>query len=229
MYIPKEFLNKYGDMNPNSWAMKNGSENPTTFNVMFYFLLERARGLDIQEKFDLSLLLANKYTTNGNKLMTNNYDNDDSFSLDESISYAAACYRYKFNKAITVLSVVTKQTYYRFYDVIPYLLMCKYPLLRYILLPYISLTILLALAIVPKNDTSGKQLALIKIMGQDMKYTFAAACMLLHIKDTSFLEALSIYYPEAEHPINVLAREAWGDRSSIPEDPNYKPFNPDPN
>jgi len=78
MLIPKQFLNKYGDMNPNSWSRQNGSENPTTFNVMFYFLLERARGRSNEDNVRLQGLLSSKYQTNGGKLMTNNYDNDDS-------------------------------------------------------------------------------------------------------------------------------------------------------
>lgn len=210
MYLINEtFLNKHRDINPNSWAKNNGSENPTTFNVMFYFILEEARGLDRVEYLTLIDRLKAKYETNGGKLMTNDFDNDDSFSLDESISYAAACNRHGLIEHMAKLIVCTKQTIVRFYDVIPYLLMCKYPKLRYLLLPYVSLSILLAISIVDKNDTSGKQLALIKIIGQKMERTFKWAEIILEYKGTSFKEALSIYYPEYKHPINKLAREVW--------------------
>jgi len=208
-YMPKEFLNKHGDINPNSYSKFHGSENPTTFNVMFYFMLERARGLSKEDSSNLHQRLYDKFWTNDMKLKTNDYDNEDSFSLDESISFAAACYRYNYDMNMPCLRIVTKQTYYRFYDVIPYLLMCKYPILRYILMPYVSLMILLSIAIVPKGDTSGKQLALIKIIGQRMEVTYTFAKMILNLKGTSFKEALSIYYPEKDHPINVLAREVW--------------------
>jgi len=208
-YVPEKFKNKYGDLNPNSYD--GSSENPTTFNVMFYFLLEEARGFGEEDKPVLQERLCEKWRTNNGKLKTNNYDNDDSFSLDESLAYAAACYRYKFLDDMEKLKIVTKQTWYRFYDVIPYLVACKYPLLRYMLLPWISFITLLAIAIVSEGDTSGKQLALIKIIGQKMLATYILAEIILELKGTSFKEALSIYYPEEEHPINVLAREIWSE------------------
>jgi len=209
--LPTAFANAYGDVNPNSWTKENGSENPTTFNVMLYFLLDKARGLDKADITILKYLLQMKYTTNSFRLKTNNYDNHDSFSLDESVSYAAACYRYKFESDLKYLKIVTKQTWYRFYDVIPYLLACKYTFLRYLLLPYISLVILLSIAILPKGDTSGKQLALIRIVGQRMKATYILSKIILELKGTSFKEALSIYYPEEKHPINILSREVWSE------------------
>ena len=205
MLIPKQFLNKYGDMNPNSWSRQNGSENPTTFNVMFYFLLERARGLS--HRLVLRELLEEKYSTNGGRLMTNNYDNDDSFSLDESVAYGAACYKYDYISSITFLKVVTKQTYYRFYDVIPYLVACKFPALRYILLPYISLIILLSTALCKEGDSSGSQLNLIRIIGQGMKLTYILSSFIMRLKGTSYKDKLATYFPEVDHPINVLARE----------------------
>ena len=207
MLIPKQFLNKYGDMNPNSWSRQNGSENPTTFNVMFYFLLERARGRSNEDNVRLQGLLSSKYQTNGGKLMTNNYDNDDSFSLDESVAYGAACYKYDYISSITFLKVVTKQTYYRFYDVIPYLVACKFPALRYILLPYISLIILLSTALCKEGDSSGSQLNLIRIIGQDMKLTYTLSGFIMRLKGTSYKDKLATYFPEGDHPINVLARE----------------------
>jgi len=209
--LPTAFANAYGDVNPNSWTKENGSENPTTFNVMLYFLLEEARELDTMDLTNIQHLLQLKYMTNGYKLKTNNYDNHDSFSLDESVSYAAACYRYGFKSDMKYLKIVTKQTWYRFYDVIPYLLICKYPFLKYLLLPYISLVILLSISILSKGDTSGKQLALIRMTGHDMKITDYFAGLILAAKGTSFKEALSIYYPEEKHPINILSREVWSE------------------
>lgn len=207
-YIPKEFLNKHGDLNPNSWSRERGSENPTTFNVMFYFLLERARGpLSTKERMQLSIKLAGKYMTNGMKLKTNNRDDHDSFSLDESLSYGAACYRHGFHKNMKYLRIVTKQTYYRFYDVIPYLVACKFPALRYILLPYISVIILLSTALCKEGDSSGSQLNLIRIIGQDMKLTYILSSFIMKLKGTSYKKKLQTYYGEVDHPINVLARE----------------------
>ena len=211
--VPKEFLNAHGDINPNSTSGDMGSENPTTFNVMFSFMLERARGLSDAANLRIRVRLAEKYQTNYRKLKTNNYDNNDSFSLDESIAYAACCYRNGFDEQMKYLNIVTKQTYYRFYDVIPYLFICKYPKFRLLLLPYISMLLLLAIAVVSKGDTSGKQLALIKIIGQRMKITYFFAKLVLRLKGTSFKEALSIYYPEEHHPINILAREVWSEEN----------------
>lgn len=209
--VPRDFINKYGDINPNSWAGVSGSENPTTFNVMTFFLLEEARGLDDTDLMRMYFRLTHKYKTNGGKLMTNDYDNHDSFSLDESISYAAYCNRHNLRLPLEKLKVVTKQTYYRFYDVIPYLLACKYPKIKYLLLPYICFMTLLAISILPKGDTSGKQLALIKIIGMRMSATYTLAKIILELKGTSFKEALSIYYPEHQHPVNVFAREVWNE------------------
>ena len=208
-YMPKEFLNKHGDINPNSYSKFHGSENPTTFNVMFYFMLERARGLSEKDSTRLFCRLFDKYYTNGGKLMTNDYDNDDSFSLDESISYAAACYRHKFIAPMTKLKVVTKQTYYRFYDVIPYLIACKYPFLRYLLLPWISLIIILSTILCKEGDSSGSQLNLIRIIGQRMEATYTITKIIMELKGTSYKKKLATYYPEKDHPINVLAREIW--------------------
>lgn len=198
------FRDPDGNVKPNSWQLD--SENPSTFNAMYYLLLNEIRCLTVPELKEVWTLVHNKYSTNGGKYMTNDFDNDDSFSLDESIGTAAMCARFGFPDHLEPLRIWTKQTWYRLYDVIPYLYACKYPILRSLLLPYISLSMVLAVSVLKKGDSSGAQLNLIKAFGLGMKRTEAIMAYILEKKGESFKDKLAVYYPEEDHITNVLAR-----------------------
>ena len=207
-----QFVDPDGNIKPNSW--QKDSENPSTFNAMYYLLLNEIRGLTLEEVHNIDTLIRNKYETNGGKYKTNDFDNDDSFSLDESIGIGAMCVRFSekystgdFSKHLKPLRIWTASTWIRFYDVIPYLYACKYPLLRPLLLPYISIMCCLAVSVLPKGDSSGAQLNLIRAFGLSMKRTERIMEYILEKKGESFKDKLAIYYPEENHPTNVLARK----------------------
>lgn len=210
-----QFVDPDGNIKPNSYQLD--SENPSTFNAMYYLLLNEVRGLTLEEVHNIDTLIRNKYETNGGKYKTNDYDNDDSFSLDESISIGAMCAKFSetyrgfpFSLHLSVLRICTKQTYYRFYDVIPYLIACKVPFLRPLLMPYLSLSMILAVAVLGKRDSSGAQLNFIKALGLSMHRTLSIMEYILEKKGESMKDKLQIYYPEADHPTNILARKYYG-------------------
>lgn len=210
-----QFVDPDGNIKPNSWQLD--SENPSTFNAMYYLLLNEVRGLTLEEVHNIDTLIRNKYETNGGKYKTNDYDNDDSFSLDESIGIGAMCVRFgekystgEFSKHLKPLRIWTASTWLRFYDVIPYLYACKYSFLRPFLIPYISLVCCLAVLVEGKGSSSGAQLNFIRTLGLSMYRTLRIMEYILEKKGESMKDKLQIYYPEVDHPTNVLARKYYG-------------------
>lgn len=199
----KEFRDQDGNIKPNSWD--KDSENPTTFNVVHTFLVDLTGYADFGSVELLRKLIKNKWFTNGGKYKTNDNDNNDSFSLDESLSVAAACARFNHRENLKRLKIVTSQTWFRLYDVVPFLILCKYPWAKVFLFPQLLVSLSCIVSCLrPKMQTSGKQLAFIKCYGLEMDTTYSICNSLV-----DYREVFAIYYPETDHPINRLARMIW--------------------
>jgi len=219
VYMPAKFTDSRGhNIKPNSWS--ESSENPSLFNVVYHFMYDDLYGLNRSEMHNLSDIIRAKYSTNGGSYRTNNFDKDDSFSLDESIAVASACYKYKeyigpiglgFKKHFRYLNIWTKQTFFRFYDVIPYLYLCKYPWTRFLLLPQLLVLISMYVALrSPREKTSGKQLAYVKAHTfSDTLWMGAFIWFVDEFMDIDWPEVFQIYYPEEDHPIPMMAKELW--------------------
>ena len=109
------------------------------------------------------------------------------------------------------LRVVTKQTWFRFYDVVPYLLLCKFPRLKYLgVLQFLNFIFSLLACSAEREKTSGKQLVFVKSLGLGLKITFNKCYELVRKRNGSWSGVFSIYYPEQDHEINVLARNSYG-------------------
>lgn len=205
MWVNRKWLDEDGNMAPNSKG--EGSENPTLFNTVYFLLLSKQNGgLTETERLMLILLVKDKWFTNGGKYKTNNNDSDDSFSLDESMAVATASLLFGTKENMDKLRIVTKQTWFRFYDVIPYLLMCKYKWTRYFgVLQFLVMVFSAISCLADPSVTSGKQLAYVKCRGLKMKITYKLCSWILS-KKGGWKAVFSVYYPEEYHPINILAR-----------------------
>lgn len=231
-YNPK-WVDTTGNIKPNSWD--TSSENPTLFNVVYHFLWDRLYGLTDIQKLHLKQLLINKYETNGGEYRTNDYDTnpDSGFSLDESMALAAACYKYGWKEPLKPLRIVTWQTWFRFYDVIPFLTYCKYEWTRWLWIPQIVAAYFLpwylwifcipiqvwvassifSSSLKAPELTSGKQLNYVQAAGIIEGKFWVRQIWRLVKKYVNYNQAFSVYYPEADHPVNIMARQIWPDNS----------------
>jgi len=228
-YMNPKWLDKDGNIKPNSWD--NSSDNPTLLNVVYHFLYDEVMGLVPSEIANLHRLIKNKYATNGGTYKTNDNDpNPDSgFSLDESIAVAAASYKFGFKDTLKPLKIITKQTWFRFYDVVPFLTFCKYKWTHYLWLPQlvalfylpwylwilcVPLQVFVALSIWSSSlkdpsITSGKQLNYVQAMGLIERHWWVYLVWLFVQKYVNYTQAFSVYYPEKDHTINELSRAIW--------------------
>lgn len=215
-----------GNIKPNSWS--SSSENPTTFNVVYHFLWDKTFGLTAFQKNNLQRLIAEKYLTNGLEYRTNNGDSTSGFSLDESISVAAACYKYGFKDEISFLKIWTSQTWFRFYDVIPFLIFCKYAWTKWLWIPQlvaavflpwyswifcIPIQVFVAGSILSSSwkapeETSGKQLNYIQAIALIDKWWVQKLWKWIQ-EFVDYREVFQFYYPEENHHINMMAQEIW--------------------
>lgn len=206
MEIDSKWIDEDGNLAPDSKGQ--GSENPTLFNVMLYLMLDLDQnGLTQEQKETIEQLVRNKWETNNGKYMTNDNDTEDSFSLDESQAVAAAHTRFNQPENIDKLIILTKQTWFRFYDVIPYLLLAKYPNLKYLGILQLMTYFFSGISCLAKPEvTSGKQLAFLKCIGRNNMFVFKIYTMLLKIRGQKWVNVFQAYYPEHYHPINILVR-----------------------
>lgn len=195
------FLDKWGNVKPNSWDEQ--SENPLTFSAAFYFsALFNRKNAAVVNVF----VFKAKYTTNNNAWRTMEYDPNPSWSIDEKIS-ALAYFAYKENKEwlkkIPLLprwSNSSKWSWFR-PDVLAYTIGSKWSWLRTLMMPIILLKITHSFFRFfkdPKRESSGIQLAFIMACGWG-QFAFVDQNK-DHIK-----RAIDIYYPEEDHP----TREIW--------------------
>ena len=202
----KSFRDPYGNMLPNSWDSQ--SENPTVFNVAYFF------SKSLNEKFSYSCqletrkLTAAKYLTNRNTWRTMEYDDNPDFSVDEKVS-ALAFFNYDKNdwwiKNIPVFPSFNNSSFWSWFrpDVMAYTLIIKYPWTKKFLYGIVALKIAQSICDFnrdAKGQSSGMQLAFIMLMG------------LGHVESVKRLEndfrlAFDIYYPEEDQP----TRELWNE------------------
>jgi len=210
--LDKKWLDYNGNIKPNSWQID--SENPTHFNVQYFFTVEHvAGGLAVMDVIILHNLIQAKWATQVDKqYRTNERDNNNSFSLDESIAVAAACKRYYYPINIKKLRVVTKQTWFRFYDVIPYLLLCKYPGLKYlgVLQLLVSFFALLSCLTSKRSRSTGRRKVYVMCRGLNMKRLYKLCEKANRYRGSSFKDSAFTYFPEAEHPIVERSKQMEG-------------------
>lgn len=199
--------------------------------MVYHFLWDRVYGLLPRQKQILEQLIKDKYETNGGEYLTNNNDPnpDAGFSLDESIAVAAACYKYGFTEPLGPLKIVTSQTWFRPYDVIPFLMFCKYKWTHYVWIPqliaafflpwylwifclpiqfWVSFSIFSS-SLKEPGETSGKQLNFVQAEALAEEHWWADVTWELTKKFVNYTQAFSVYYPEEDHHINFMARQIW--------------------
>jgi len=200
----KSFRDPYGNMLPNSWDTQ--SENPTVFNVAYFFILviNTPNQADNFE-FTTHKLVTNKYVRNNETWRTMDFDNNPSWSIDEKVSALAFLnYRGQENwiKKIPVFPSFNNSSWLSWYrpDVMAYTLIIKYPWMKKLLYWIVALKIEQSIYDFnrdAKGQSSGMQLAFIMLMG------------LGHIESVERLKedirlAFDIYYPEEEHPTRLI-------------------------
>ena len=205
--IKKNFYDKYANIKPNSWD--KDSENPNLFNAYFWLLSICLAPMTPRGLQAIGYNLRNKYFYNGGILKTNEFDTSTKgnfLSIDESIGYAATCHNFSMREHLKYLNIVTSQTWFRFYDVIPSLMMFKYRWTRFLLFPYFFVAMGAFFSCLKKEEeTSGKLLAFLELKSHNMKISLKICNYLLRNKG-GFERAFRVYFPEYDHPINVLAR-----------------------
>lgn len=202
--MSKIWHDKYGNMLPNS--RQTSSEDPSTFNAVLCLLDESIYPYTYDDVLIKRLNRA-KWETNNGRYMTNEHDNVDDFSLDEAISVAAISRRWRHHENLQRIELFGRSYSLR-PDTFCFLLLCKYPIFNLALLPRLFVSASMVISCMRKReDTSGKQLAYIRYRGLNMKWTWWLCTHLL--TNSSWAEVFQIYYPESDHPINVLARKVW--------------------
>jgi len=210
--MEKKFISKHGFILPNS--NQEQSENGVLFSVVHHFLrllLDRSK-VHYMDQENLSLLIESLWKTNGGYRTLPNDDNDR-FSLDNSIAVAAySRLMLKIGTGTTTDEVNLQKVpvlpyYYRFYDVVPFLIVMKNPWMLWFVSPVVWLTTILPCAIYPPSDSSGRQLAFVKCMALGSPILFYLCELALATRGLDFEKVFATYYPEADHPINVLSRQ----------------------
>jgi len=206
--VEDKFIDTDGNIKAMYWELR--SENPTLFNVEYAFLLEMAGQLDFDTLAHLKQLIKNKWSTQPDlRYRTNDHDNNDSFSLDESVAVAAACYRYGFKENLGKLEIITKQTWFRFYDVIPFLMLCKYPKVKYLLFPQMLVAVFAFISCITNSpgQASGRNLRFVQWFGREMPITEKLCKWANEYVGTSHTMGFLNYFlwsRQSMHPINIV-------------------------
>ena len=114
---------------------------------------------------------------------------------------------------ISVLDYCTSQTFYRFYDVMKVVEFVKRPSDQAPLtnIRYYSARACSDEALGANNnyEASGKIQAWLRLNGLNLEMDFKICTALLPERE-KWIEVFGNYFPEADHPINVMARELYG-------------------
>lgn len=204
----EDFYDRYGNLLPNSWDEQ--SENPTTFNVSYYFsiVFNDTHAWYFKLKNNTLEKVGDKYSTNKYTWRTMEYDDNPSWSIDEKIS-ALAFFNYINNRywirRIPVFPSFNNSSLWSWLrpDVLAYTLKVKCPWL-----PIVDWIIALKICKSfndfrknPQAESSGVQLAFIMLMGlREFK--------LIKQEKELIKQAMDIYYPEEDHPVRL----AWGEQ-----------------
>jgi hypothetical protein len=193
--IDKRFLDRYSNLKPNSWDSQ--SENPLTFMAAFYFscVFNNAWGEVVY-----NFVFKQKYLTNGGEWRTMEYDDNPSWSIDEKLS-ALAFFNYKNDrewvKKIPFFPSRRNTSFWSWFrpDVIAYHTYVRFGFGWWL----VDLKIRKSIKEFrrdPLGESSGAQLAFIKLMG-------AKKDPLKYYQHWELV--FNIYYPELEHP----TRKVW--------------------
>lgn len=205
-----EFFDIYGNIKPNSWD--DSSENPTTFNVAWYFSVLFNDSITYHFMGRVKRLITNKYCSNNYEWRTNDYDGNPDWSLDEKISALAFFARNddKFwLKKIPIFPKWNNSSKWSWFrpDVLAYTIGSKYKWTRFLMWPIILIDIKISVKEFrdnPQGESSGVQLAFITLMGWNKD-------KLVNSISEDVAKAMGIYYPEENHP----TRKKWNESNSI--------------
>jgi hypothetical protein len=221
------FISKHGFVLPNN--QQEQSENGVLFSVVFVFiktLLEGPHFLNHRFCNELAELIFSLHSTNNGEYRTLPNDDNPRFSLDNAMAVAAFCrMRIDFavmngqkpNKIdIVNLEKINFNRYWiRFYDVMPFLFLCRFPMIKLLIFPW---AMVYFFTVVPcfiygNGDSSGRQLALVKIMGLRSYFLMRSCEFVMNLRGINFLHVFATYYPSERnkngviHPIVKLAQE----------------------
>lgn len=217
--IDKKWISKHGFILPSS--RQEQSENGVLFTVVYFFLYEMDADENVtpDDFFELTMLIRRLWETNAHfKYRTLPNDPNPRFSLDNAMAVAA------FSRATlskthydwakheeNLYHLPVWKYYYRFYDVIPFLLLMKYPWMRFLILPTALVwffTVIPCLIYKP-TDSSGRQLAFVKCYGLQSHFLLYLCELALSARGLSFPTVFKTYYPEHGHPIPEKAAKVW--------------------
>lgn len=248
MNIHSKWCDRAGNMLPNS--RQADSENPSTFNAIVAIMHHQLYGADRLPKIEM--LNRAKWSTNGGKYMTNNYDakkykdeydqanwwtrrmmelnfkrSSDRFSHDETTGVVCSSYYFithpdvngEFDRSdfhrenISKIKDCSGQTWYRFYDVTPMIRFAKRPWRQNDRAKVISFALRACRSEGKEPDgsysASGKIQAWLKLQALG-KYNDIITGEQILPELKGWIEVFQNYFPEPDHPINVMARELYG-------------------
>lgn len=215
--LDKKWISKHGFVLPNS--KQEQSENGVLFTVVYFFLImmDGDEVVAYEDFIELDLSIERLWKTNpGFKYRTLPNDDNDRFSLDNAMAVAAFqrvfLMKYGAMASEENLKRLSINRYWiRFYDVIPFLYLMRWPWLRFTIFP---VALVWFFTIVPcfiygPGDSSGRQLAFLKCFGLQSPTLLALCEIALKWRGLSFPTVFKTYYPEAGHPIPTRAEKLW--------------------
>jgi len=191
----KIFFDDYCNVLPT--AEQETSENPSTFNAAYYFSQVANGENTIAAANWIDARVKAKYLTNGNTWRTMEHDPNPDFSLDEKISVCAVL-TYHRDPFIRKVPLFTKDISHYRPDVFLYVLGSKYRWLRFLCWPVVWYKLTVSMKEFkadPVNESSGAQLAFIKLMGWRKTYLLEDYW---HLWPSVFKN----YYIPEDHPIH---------------------------
>jgi len=203
-FMQGKYRDRFGNMLPNSNQLQ--SENPTTFNVSYYFSSIYNGSVHVSLLADTSNLIYAKYRYNNNEWRTMEHDANPRWSIDEKVS-ALAFYSSLFQTTTYLIPVFPsfKNPSWASWlrpDVIAYTIGSKYTWTRWIMWHgIIKLKILGSIRDFLTNEkrpSSGVQLGFNMAMGWHKRE-------FVEKHESTIREAMKIYYPQAGQP----TRELW--------------------
>ena len=203
-------------------AKPEQTENPSKINADYYAKLWRLNGnkFTVTQEARVHNLVSGKWMTQIDyELRTMEYDDNSDFSLDEAIGVAVIASLIDYKHTLSKIRVY--KYYYRFYDVVPFLLLMKYPILKYlgVLQALVWVFTLIPCYFNGTGDTSGRCLAYLKCVGLRSTLLERACEKVMSWKGTSFKDNYGYYYgyfdvsagvqvriSYTDHPVNELWR-----------------------
>lgn len=227
------YIDKYGLTN--SKPDESGAENGLLWTLE-HILLEEKKGSDQRARIALLKRSIEKCRVGQGLFMQNpshvefgvHHERDTYMSPDQLIAIMLISYREGWEFHHEIIDEIKRQKYF-FYnnvkdkkvrlihprDLVLYYTVA-YPILGAILLPLLAIACVVA-CMKSRPHTSGKLLAWVKIemLKKDflsMRLSGKICDLLIKRTHKSWSDVFSIYFPLKDHPINILAKEVYGDR-----------------